>query len=176
MNECMNGNIRMLLKEEVTGMETVKIIQFNAAKCKGHYDCERACSQVHFKDDIGGEHSAIRIIRTTETDGGGPGGDDYVMTNCNHCGLCIDMCPVQAIKRLPNGNVILNKNICVGCQACVAFCSRNVMRKAVDRIEPFKCISCGACVKACPEGALELVEVKIADVSEEVYSRQGVCE
>jgi len=49
-------------------METVKIIQFNAAKCKGHYDCELACSQVHFKDDIGGEHSAIRIIKNTGTD------------------------------------------------------------------------------------------------------------
>ena len=161
---------------EVIVMKTVKIIKFFADKCKGHYDCERACSQVHFKDDMGGEHSAIRIIKNIGTNGGGLGKEGYVMTNCNHCGLCIDMCPVQAIRRLPNGNVILNKNICVGCQACVAFCSRGVMRKAADRLEPFKCISCGACVRACPEGALALVEVNVDDVREEVYSRQGVCE
>lgn len=148
-------------------METVKIIQFEPSKCKGHYDCERACSQVHFKDDTGGDHSAIRILKENGS---------FVMTDCNHCGLCIDMCPVQAIRRLPNGNVILNKNICVGCQACVAFCHRGVMRKADDRVEPFKCISCGACVKACPEGALRLVEIRIADIEEEVYARQGVCQ
>lgn len=148
-------------------METVKIIKFNPERCKGNHECERACSQVHFKDDTGGDHSAIRIITTPEGVG---------MTNCNHCGLCIDMCPVEAIRRLPNGIVLLNKNLCVGCQSCVAFCSRGVMRKAPDVIEPFKCISCGACTKACPEGALELVEVNVDDVREEVYAIQGECE
>lgn len=96
------------------------------------------------------------------------------MTCCNHCGLCIDLCPVRALRRMPNGTVVLNTKICVGCQACVAFCPRGVMRKADDRIEPFKCISCGACVKACPEGALALVEVPVADIEEEVYSKLGV--
>ena len=159
-------------------MATVKIIQFEPAKCKGHYDCERACSQVHFKDDTGGEHSAIRIIKSNVGEDGGDSGGSiiYEMTNCNHCGLCIDLCPTQALRRLPNGNVLLNTKICVGCQACVAFCPRSVMRKAEDRIEPFKCISCGACVKACPEGALSLVEVDISDLEEEVYAQQGVCE
>ena len=159
-------------------METVKIIQFDASKCTGHYDCERACSQVHFKDDTGGGHSAIRILKENAAagDGGGEVRSQYVMTNCNHCGLCIDLCPVQALRRMPNGNVILNRTVCVGCQACVAFCPRGVMRKAADRVEPFKCISCGACVKACPDGALRLVEVGIADIAEEVYARQGVCE
>ena len=148
-------------------MKTVKIIQFDPVKCTGNYACERACSQVHFKDDTGREHSAIHIMK----ENGG-----FVMTNCNHCGLCMDLCPVQALKRMPNGNVILNTRTCVGCQACVAFCPRSVMRKAEARIEPFKCISCGACVKACPEGALELVEFNVIDIEEEVYAQQGVCE
>ena len=148
-------------------MAKVKIIQFDPKRCKGHYDCERACSHVHFKDDSGTEHSAIRIIK---------GKQSYIMSNCNHCGLCIDLCPVLALKRMPKGNVILNKTICVGCQACVAFCPRGVMRKAPDRVEPFKCISCGACVKACPEKALSFGEFDIAEVEEEVYARQGVCE
>lgn len=148
-------------------METVKIIRFDPHKCRGHYDCERACSQMLFKDNIGGDHSAIRIIKSSQ---------GFVMTNCNQCGLCIDACPVQAIRRVPNGNVLLNKNVCVGCQACVAFCPRGVMRKAPNTIEPFKCISCGACVASCPEDALELVKVNIADVEEEIYAKQGVCE
>ena len=119
------------------------------------------------KNDNGGEWSAIRIIKEAE---------GYDMSVCNHCGLCIDMCPVQALKRLPNGTVILNKNKCIGCQACVGFCPRGVMKKAPEVITPFKCISCGKCVEACPNGALEMVEVDLDDVREIVYHKQGVCE
>jgi ferredoxin len=47
------------------------------------------------------------------------------------------------------------------------------MRKSDVRIEPFKCISCGSCVRACPEKALELVEVPIADITQVVYHKLG---
>jgi ferredoxin len=47
------------------------------------------------------------------------------------------------------------------------------MRKSDARIEPFKCISCGMCVKACPEKALELVVVNIADIKQVVHHKLG---
>lgn len=146
-------------------MATAKVLSFDSAKCKGHLDCTRACSQVHFKSDEGGARSALKIIK---------GDDGYSIEVCNHCGLCMDMCPVQALKRLKNGNVALNKNLCVECQACVAFCPRGGMRKAPEVMVPFKCISCGKCVEACPEKALELVEVELDEISEIVYHVQGV--
>ncbi len=148
-------------------MATAKIIVFHPEKCQGCLECEKACSQVLNKNDKGGEYSAIRIH---ETENG------YEMTNCNMCGLCIDMCPVQALKRLNNGTVTLDKKVCIGCQACVGFCPRNVMRKAPDTITPFKCIACGMCVKVCPHGALELKEVEREEIEETVYSYLGVCE
>jgi len=148
-------------------MATAKIIVFDPDKCKGCLECEKACSKVLNKNDKGGEYSAIRIH---ETEAG------YEMTNCNMCGLCIDMCPVQALKRLNNGTVTLDKNVCIGCQACVGFCPRGVMRKAPDIISPFKCIACGACVRACPEEALELKEVELDELEETVYAYLGVCE
>ena len=92
---------------------------------------------------------------------------------CDQRGLCIDMCPVGALSRKKSGVVILNKNICIGCQACVGFCPIGAMRKSDARIEPFKCISCGACVRECPENALELIEVKIKDICQVVYHEQG---
>jgi len=148
-------------------MATVKIIVFHPEKCKGHGDCMKACSKVHHKNDKGGEWSAIRIEKSSS---------GFAMTNCNMCGLCIDLCPVQAIKRLNSGTVVLDKKKCVGCQACVGFCPRGVMRRAPEVIVPFKCIACGACVRACPEGALELKEVDLDDIREEVYAKHGrVC-
>lgn len=148
-------------------MSTVRVIVFDPALCKGHLACERACSKVHFRDETGGERSAIRILK---------GKDGYAGSVCNQCGLCIDMCPVMALRRMSNGTVVLNTKACIGCQSCVAFCPDGVMRKADGRMEPFKCISCGKCVEACPEGALSLVDMEIADVAREVYSRHGgVC-
>ncbi|RLF51353.1 MAG: aldehyde:ferredoxin oxidoreductase [Thermoplasmata archaeon] len=146
--------------------ETVKILKFYPEKCTGCLECEKTCSQVHFKTREGGDKSAIKIIKTGET-------TSYEMHVCNQCGLCIDLCPVEALTRRKNGVVWLDRETCIGCQSCVGFCPSNVMMKSKARIEPFKCISCGSCVRACPTEALELVEVKISDVKEVVYYKQG---
>ncbi len=148
-------------------VEKVKIIKFHAERCKGHRECEKACSNIHFKTDEGGDRSAIQIIKK---------GSQFEMVNCNQNGLCMDVCPVQAIKRLPTGVVIIDKKTCIGCMTCVAFCPMDGMRRAEGMIVPHKCISCGACVRACPEGALEMIEVNIADIEQRVYIHQGVCE
>lgn len=145
--------------------KTVKKLKFIAEKCKGCYDCERACSQVHFKTKEGGEKSAIRIIKTNK---------GYTMQVCDHRGLCLDLCPVGALTRRKNGVVWLEKETCIGCQACVGFCPIDAMRKSTARIEPFKCISCGACVRACPEKALELIDVPLNEMQQIVYFKQGV--
>ncbi|MDG6219021.1 MAG: 4Fe-4S binding protein [Candidatus Thermoplasmatota archaeon] len=137
-----------------------KVLTFYPSKCKGCYECEKACSQVHFKTDEGGEKSAIRILKEKNS---------FKMSVCDQRGLCLDMCPVGALTRKKNGVVWLDKNTCIGCQACVGFCPIQAMRKSDARIEPFKCISCGSCVRACPEHALELVEVKIPDIKQVVY-------
>ena len=143
---------------------TVKILKFHAEKCKGCLECEKACSQVHFKTKDGGEKSAIHIVKTEK---------EYTMHVCDQRGLCLDMCPVGALTRRKNGVVWLDKEICIGCQACVGFCPIGAMRKSDIHIEPFKCISCGSCVRACPEKALELIDVSIADITQVVYYKLG---
>ena len=144
---------------------TVKVLKFYSDRCIGCRECEKACSQVHFKTREGGEKSAIRIIKN---------GDRYSMSVCDQRGTCLDLCPVGALTRRRNGVVWLNREVCIGCLACVGFCPIGGMRKSEARVEPFKCISCGSCVRACPENALELVEVKIRDKKEVVYHKLGV--
>ena len=153
------------MRDTMEKTEKVKILKFYSEKCNDCLECEKACSQVHFKTDEGGDKSAIHIIKNN---------DSYKMIVCNQNGLCIDMCPVGAITRRKTGVVILDKNTCIGCQACVGFCPFEGMKKPEERIEPFKCISCGSCVRACSEDALELIEVKINDIKEVVHHKQGI--
>jgi len=148
----------------MTEIKKVKVLKFYPDKCNGCLECEKACSKVHFKTDEGGEKSAIRIIKQ---------GNTYKMVVCDQRGLCLDMCPVGALFRRKNGVVWLDKETCIGCQACVGFCPIGAMRKSEVRIEPFKCISCGSCVRACPENALELVEENIDEIKEIVYHKLG---
>ena len=149
----------------MTEKTMVKILHFHPDKCDGCRECEKACSNVHFKTMEGGNKSAIRIIETKQ---------GYKMHVCDQRGVCLDMFPVGALTRNKQGAVILNKNICIGCQACVGFCPIGAMRKADIRIEPFKCISCGACVRACPENALELIDKNLDDIKQIVYHKLGV--
>jgi Fe-S-cluster-containing hydrogenase component 2 len=144
---------------------TAKILRFTPERCTGCKNCEQACSQVHFKNNEGGIYSAIHIHKTDDT---------YTMHVCDQRGLCLDLCPVGALTRNKNGTVLLNIKTCIGCQACVAFCPINAMRKAPTRIQPFKCIACGACVRACPTKALALEDIPLDAIKQVVYHKQGV--
>jgi Fe-S-cluster-containing hydrogenase component 2 len=146
-------------------MEAITTLKFYPERCTGCQECEKACSQIHFKTKDGGDKSAIRIIQKNNT---------YSMHVCDQRGLCLDMCPVGALTRRKNGAVWLDKNTCIGCQACVGFCPIGAIKKTKERIEPFKCISCGSCVRACPEEALELITVPLEEKKEIVYHELGV--
>ena len=47
--------------------KTVKVLRFHPEKCDGCRVCEKACSQIHFKTDEGGDKSAIRILMNKTT-------------------------------------------------------------------------------------------------------------
>jgi carbon-monoxide dehydrogenase iron sulfur subunit len=145
-------------------VSTVKVVSFKPELCTGCRECERACSNVHFKTDAGGEQSAIRIFERY---------GKFEMHVCDQRGLCIDLCPVGALKRARTGAVIMNKSKCIGCQACVGFCPIGAMRKWEGRIEPFKCISCGKCIEVCPENALYFEERELETIKEVVYYNLG---
>ncbi|MDQ0362665.1 YjjW family glycine radical enzyme activase [Breznakia pachnodae] len=40
---------------------------------------------------------------------------------CNHCGVCVDKCPVNALSKV-DGKVIWNKEACVECDTCIKVC------------------------------------------------------
>ncbi len=132
----------------------MKVLKFNKDVCSVCGECEKACSNLYFKDECR-EKAALRVDVNAENK------DEAVMKTCIQCGECIAVCPVGALYRAKNGVVMIRKKICVGCMACVGFCPHSVMYYHGDSTEPFKCISCGACVKACPADALTVEEEQV---------------
>jgi len=125
-------------------------IKYIESKCSGCRTCQLACSLVNFKANNPSK-SALRI------DGEFPNPGRYNVRVCNQCGVCAEVCPVDAIKK-EEGKYLINEDKCIGCMACVKACPNDVIMQHEDYDKPFKCINCGACVEICPREALEFVE------------------
>ncbi len=157
-----------------------QVITVDIAKCMGCHSCEVACAVVHGLPPT--LHEAIQQDPLPE-----PRmvvvaiGDMAVPLHCQHCAdaPCAAVCPQDAIQRPdPDGPVILDDELCVGCGACVIVCPFGMIRMSADGKTALKCDMCidrqqagqpPACVEACPTGALELV--KDGDLATEIQGR-----
>lgn len=45
----------------------------------------------------------------------------YIDENCSGCGLCIDVCPVDAIS-LIDGRAVIDMSVCLECCSCLDTC------------------------------------------------------
>ncbi|MCX8013989.1 MAG: 4Fe-4S binding protein [Rectinema sp.] len=128
----------------------IKYLKVDDSKCVGCMDCAAACSLLYFKE----ENPAKSAIQVQDV-----GNGKFHLVVCDQeCRKCVLECPTQAISVAKNGVVMINKNLCVGCLACVAVCPTGAMRFYPGINYPFKCNACGACVKECPKDALEIAE------------------
>ncbi len=92
----------------------------------------------------------------------------YVKKQCMHCvdPACLNACFVDAFRKTPEGPVIYNPNVCIGCRYCMVSCPFGI--PAYEYYSAFhpqitKCTMCydrvvngqmPACVEICPAGAL----------------------
>ncbi len=64
---------------------------------------------------------------------------------CIGCGLCTEVCPLQAISLVPEKKAKISE-ICVDCKACTKVCPKDAI-KAGDRLE--EAVSCPSCPIGC---------------------------
>ena len=156
-------------------------------RCIGCRSCEAACNKEQnlpdpdkpFNDKSvfdetfhGGQkrrptEDAYTVVN--KYDAKGAGGPVYRKVQCNHCQepACLSSCFVNAYTKTPEGAVVYNSKVCVGCRNCMIACPFNVpaysYSSAFDPVVK-KCIFCHetrlkkglppACVDVCPQGAL----------------------
>ena len=88
----------------------------------------------------------------------------FVPKLCNQCERppCVQVCPVGATFRTPDGVVLIDHDYCIGCQYCVQACPYGVRIFNHEHGVTDKCTWCyhritrglrPACVEACPVGA-----------------------
>jgi len=112
------------------------------------------------------DENAYTVVNRYNPEGGAP---VYRKVQCNHCNepACLSSCFVNAYTKTPEGAVIYNGNVCVGCRTCMVACPFHVpaysYSSALDPVIK-KCIFCydtrlkngrpPACVEICPQEAL----------------------
>lgn len=154
--------------------------------CVGCRSCEVACKKVNdlppFPGEVIGDHSVFETTRrTTDTaltvvnryrkarDGHPP---VYRKHQCMHCNepCCAAVCPVHAFSKTPEGPVLYDPEVCMGCRYCVMACPYYALAYEYD--EPLtprvmRCTMCyprikeglnPVCADACPVGAITFGE------------------
>ena len=144
---------------------------FDMTKCIGCKCCVVACNEQN------GNPAAINWRRVGEVEGGHyPQAQRYHLSmGCNHClePSCLIGCPVEAYTKDPvTGVVIHSADACIGCQYCTWNCSYGVPQYNPERGVVGKCDMCHnrlsdgmapACAAACPEGAIAIEIVNVAE-------------
>jgi molybdopterin-containing oxidoreductase family iron-sulfur binding subunit len=90
-------------------------------RCDGCGDCTRGCQKMH---GLAPEQEWIKVYELTDA----AGGDYFMPVLCQMCERppCVQVCPVTATYRLPDGPIVVDQSICIGCRMCMAACPYGV--------------------------------------------------
>jgi formate dehydrogenase iron-sulfur subunit len=149
--------------------------------CIGCRRCEAACNRVNDLpaperpfDDLSvldgrrrtDEKTYTVVNRYVEAENGKP--PVFRKIQCNHCKepACASACFVGAFTKTPEGAVVWDSSVCVGCRYCMIACPFNIPTFEYDKVlapRIMKCTMCyprikegklPGCVEACPTEAL----------------------
>ncbi|MHC4767171.1 MAG: 4Fe-4S dicluster domain-containing protein [Planctomycetota bacterium] len=180
------------------------VIVIDVRKCIGCGACVRACSR---ENDVPPHYfrtwveryqiSRTGEIRVDSPNGGMDGfkptvaGQDatkafFLPKQCCHCTHtpCVQLCPVGASYRTPDGVILVDEQRCIGCGYCVQGCPYGSRFIHPETHVASKCTLCyhrltrgleTACVEACPVGARMIGDTKtVGDKVAELVATESV--
>lgn len=153
-----------------TAKDTSAIL-IDVTKCTGCNECVEGCKK---RNDLGPDKpqrwkkriddlSSTRYTTVVQREE-----KRFVRQFCRHClePACVSACLVGALQKTPEGPVIYDSSLCMGCRYCMMSCPYGIPRYDWDKSVPYirKCDLCRdrildgkqpACVEACtPEAAI----------------------
>jgi Fe-S-cluster-containing dehydrogenase component len=158
-------------------------VLFDATRCIGCRSCEAGCNQVNGLpapaksfDDLsvldGKRRPDAKAYTVVNRYDGIPGaaGPVFRKNQCQHClePACASACFVAAFSKTPEGAVVWDESVCVGCRYCMIACPFEIPTFEYDKVlapRIMKCTMCHpqitsgqlqvpGCVGACPVEAL----------------------
>ena len=133
----------------------------NNETCIGCHACSTACKSEN-EVPLGVHRTWVKSVET----GTYPNvSRHFQVTRCNHCANppCVRICPVTAMYQRDDGIVEFDKDVCIGCKACLQACPYDAIYVDPDTGTAAKCHYCAhrtdiglepACVVVCPEHAI----------------------
>lgn len=130
-------------------------------KCIGCHACTTACKSEN-EVPLSVDRTWVKYVEK----GTYPNAQRHFgVLRCNHCAKppCVDICPVTAMFKRPDGIVEFDKDVCIGCKGCIAACPYDAIYIDPEEGTAAKCNFCShrldvglepACVVVCPEEAL----------------------
>ena len=150
---------------------TSMAILTDVTRCIGCEECVAACRRTNGTGPDAPyrwQRAANELSATRWTTLATAPNNRFVRVHCRHCldPSCAAACPVGALQRTPEGAVVYDPVICMGCRYCLVACPFGMTRYEWDSPTPRvrKCIMCyekitagelaqPACTAACPTQA-----------------------
>lgn len=131
------------------------------SRCIGCHACSLACKSEH-EVPLGSYRTWVKYVekgffpevRRT-----------FSVLRCNHCEdpPCVEICPVTALFQRDDGIVDFDRDLCIGCKACMQACPYDALYIHPDRNTAEKCNFCAhrveiqlepPCATVCPAEAI----------------------
>jgi Fe-S-cluster-containing dehydrogenase component len=173
------GTARASTVQEFKGHPGRYGVLHDTTLCVGCRSCEVACRVVNtlpaIKDDPNDKSvfdkkrrvdpGSFTVVNRHEVPGHGA---VYRKEQCMHCNepCCATVCLVRAFSKTPEGPVLYDPDVCIGCRYCVMACPYYALSYEYDNVTDPKVLRCTmcyprlkegkstGCAEACPTGAL----------------------
>ncbi len=133
----------------------------NQETCIGCHACTVACKAEN-DVPVGGFRTNVKYVETGKFP---TVKRNFLVQRCNQCtdAPCVTICPVNALRKRPDGIVDVDRDACIGCRACMQACPYDALYLNEDLGAVEKCHFCAhrvekglepACVTVCPVGAI----------------------